>query len=309
VILRIATLAVTAISVPVVAEPCRDWNQPQVVGHLDTGSIMEASGIATSRRFAGRLYHNNDSGDGPFFYLTNRSGEGTTRVSVAGFEPLDVEDIALGRCGSASDCLYLGDIGDNAHARETVRFVEIEELETFPAAVEPVAVVTARYPDGPHDAESFAIHPNGDLFLVTKSGSMAAHTAERAQIFKLTADQLRSRPDTVQTFELVGTIDLPRYLPGDGLAQLATSMDISPDGKRTLILTYGSAFEWQQDLADAFDPVRPLVPGRDYTIMPLPLLPQAEGIAYLPGEDGFIYSTELARAADAPLYEQTCARR
>jgi hypothetical protein len=276
---------------------------------LDAALITEASGIAASRSVGQRLYHNNDSGDGPFIFLTGMTGEGTQRVSISGFEPRDVEDIAIGPCDAASECIFVGDIGDNARKRTTVQFVEVEELATFPQTVAPHRIITASYPDEPHDAEAFAIHPNGDLYLITKAGSMTARTADRAQIYKLTSEQLRADPDDVQMFTLVGTIDLPTYVPGDGYFQLVTSMDISPDGKRTLLLTYGSAFEWQQDLAEPFDPSRPLVIDRDFAVRPLAAVPQAEGIAYLPRGDGFIYSTELARDVEAPIYLQTCVRR
>lgn len=290
------------------AGPCVQWRAPEKLGTLDTALISEASGIVASRAHPGRLYHNNDSGDGPYFYLTGAQGGGTQRVAVTGFVPRDVEDIALGPCAGAPICLYLGDIGDNARERATVQFVAIGELAQFPDEVAPLRVVEARYPDRAHDAESFAIHPNGDLYLITKEGSYQANTGGPAKIFRLAAAQLAAPAGEIQTFTQVGTIDLPALIPGGFRAQAATAMDISADGSRTLILTYLSLLEWQQDLSHTIPDE--LKPGRNYSLTRLPALTQAEAVAYLAEGDGVAYSTELrAPATEAPLHQQMCARR
>ncbi len=64
------------------ALPCDTWSEPQQLGMLDHQIIPEASGIAVSRAFEDRLYHNNDSGDGPYFYVTNWAGAATQTVTV-----------------------------------------------------------------------------------------------------------------------------------------------------------------------------------------------------------------------------------
>jgi hypothetical protein len=93
-------------------------------------------------------------------------------------------------------------------------------------------------------------------------------------------------------------------------AQAATAMDISADGRRVAVLTYGSVLEWHHDLAQGIDPAKALKPGTDYTIAPLPQLMQAEAIAYLPHGDGVLFTTELTGAeVKAPLYRQMCLRR
>ena len=291
------------------AGPCIQWRAPQKVGAMDPQLVREASGLAASRLHPGRLYHNNDSGDGPYFYLTDAQGGATQRVAVSGFVPRDVEEIALGRCVGAASCLFLGDIGDNAQARPSVTFVEVEELPEFAEEIAPLRSVEARYPDGPHNAESFAIHPNGDLYLITKASDFQTRTSTPAQIFRLTAAQLAAPAGEIQTFALVGMIDLPALVSDGFVNQTATAMDISPDGARTLILTYRNVIEWNRDLSAPGDGLI-LEPGRDYTITPLAAVIQAEAVAYLAEGDGITYSTELAPpATEAPLYRQMCARR
>ena len=85
------------------ALPCDTWSEPQQLGMLDHQIIPEASGIAVSRAFEDRLYHNNDSGDGPYFYVTNGAGEATQTVTVGDFEPSDVEAMAQRHQGLVVD--------------------------------------------------------------------------------------------------------------------------------------------------------------------------------------------------------------
>lgn len=292
------------------AGPCAEWHAPERVGSLDTTMLSEASGIAASRTFPGRFYLNNDSGDGPYFYLTDAHGAATTRVAVRGFAPRDVEDIAVGPCARAGPCVWLGDIGDNARARETVTFVAVPEEQAFAAEVAPAVTLTVRYPDGPHDAEAFAFHPNGDLYLITKTYNSAARSSEAAGIYRLSAAALASAGDAALTFERVGTIDLPSLISGAFMNQVATAMDISADGTRVAILTYRNVLEWNEDLSDGIDAAHEPRAGQDYTLTPIGMLLQAEAIGYLAEQDGVIYTTERTRfGTEAPLVRQTCARR
>ena len=91
----------------------------------------------------------------------------------------------------------------------------------------PVARVTLRYPDGPHDAESMAVHPDGTLFILTKE--------RPARLF-------RARLDSPQpTLEAVTTLD-----PGN----VPTDMAISDDGSRVIVLTYKEAVEFAMDFKE-----------------------------------------------------------
>lgn len=304
-----AVLLTGALPTAALAGPCVQWRAPEKLGVLDGALISEASGIAASRTHPGRLYHNNDSGDGPFFYQTDAGGGATRRIAVSGFTPRDVEDIALGPCTGAPACLYLGDIGDNGRARSKVQFIQVAELAKFPGEVAPLRIVEARYPDGAHDAEGFALHPNGDLYLITKAVDFRQRASAPAQLFRLTVAQLDAPAGEVQTFEPVGTLDLPALISDAFASQAATAMDISADGARTLVLTYRTVLEWRQDLAQPIG-THALEPGRDFSLTPLHPLVQAEAIAYDAEGDAILYTSELTSpATEVPLYRQTCARR
>lgn len=306
----VAALALGALPSAALAGPCIQWRAPEEVGALETTMLREASGLAASRAYPGRLYLNNDSGDGPYFYVREPQRGETARVGVSGFSARDVESIALGPCTGSASCVWLGDIGDNARTRETVTFAAVSESEAFAAEAIPAQTISARYPDGPHDAEAFAFHPNGDLYLITKTMQVASRTSGPAGIYRLPAAALASGDGGVLTFETVGAIDLPALINDFFPNQVATAMDISADGERVAILTYRNLLEWSEDLSDGIETGSSLQPGSDYTLTPIAPLVQAEALAYLPDDMGVIYTSEVSGSAtEAPLYKQTCARR
>lgn len=305
--MRAAALFACVFALPACAqaEVCPKWSAPEAAGALDTSLVNEASGLDVSDRFPNRLYHNNDSGDGLRFYISDLKGGNARAVEVEGEKPRDIEALSLGPCG-AKTCLYLADIGDNPAEREGVAFTVVEELESFPAKVAPLRTVRARYPDGAHNAESMAVHPNGDLYVVTKPADAQAMTPGPALVFRLTATQL-AKGEEVQTFEKMGQIELPRIMaefpfPGS----IATSLDIAPDGKRTLLLTYMHGLELGFDLAKGL-PEGPWVSGRDYQVVRLTPMPQQEAAAWTSDGKGLLYETELTRGAKAaPINKLAC---
>ena len=262
-IYRIAVLVAAALLAPAsYGQVCKEWKEAQRIGELQI-QVNEASGVAASRKFPGRLYHVNDSGDSGKFYVTNIEGKQTTGVSVTGFKPLDAEALGLGACSAAGkSCLYIGDIGDNDRRRQTIQVALVEEMENFPASMTPQERMTLRYPDGPHDAESMAVHPNGTIFILTKE--------EPARLYKAEAGV------ATQTLAPVMTLDAG-FSPSD--------MTISDDGTRLLVLTYLYAVEFGIDLA------HPSPPRYQERIRIKPLQ-QQESIAFLPGSRSFIYTTE-----------------
>jgi hypothetical protein len=236
---------------------CKQWKDAVRIGELEL-ELREASGMAVSRQFPGRVYHINDSGDTGKFYITGMDGKDTRGVSVMGFDPQDTEALSLGPCGSnrRGSCLYLGDIGDNDANRKSIEVVVVDELKDFSQAVRPRIRLKLRYPDGPHDAESLAVHPNGTIFLLTKE--------RPARLFKASPNVPQ------QTLVPVTTLD-----PGGK----PTDMAISDDGTRLLVLTYTDAVEYSIDFKQQ-EKIR------------LNFLQQQESVAYLPGSRSFVYTTE-----------------
>ena len=280
---------------------CARWAPPQVLGQLDVRVLAEASGIALAPG-GEQLYQHND-GERPVFVVTDRAGTILRQVAMNGFSPVDIEDIAFGACGQRS-CLYVADVGDNAVRRASVQIAVIDHAAQFGETVTPRAVITARYPDGPHNAEAIAMHPSGDLFLVTKSGSGMGQ-AGSARVYRLAAAQLAAGGE--QQFEYRGEIPVPSLTSSLIPARrVVTSMDIAPDGGRFVLLTYDSAIEIAADLTGTLPGPADWSDGRTHRAVPLAPLIQAESITYDHDGRSILYSTESIRGSAAPLVRQQC---
>jgi hypothetical protein len=185
-------------------------------------------------------------------------GKDTRSVRINDFEPEDTEALSLGPCPGKDSisCLYLGDIGDNDVKRKSIEIAVVDEVRSFSPTVKARSRLKLLYPDGPHDAESMAVHPNGDIYILTKENP--------ARLYK-------ANPNAVlQTLTPVITLQ-----PGGR----PTDMAISDDGTRLLVLTYMDAVEYSIDF-------------KQQQKIRLNFLQQQESVAYLPGSRSFIYSTE-----------------
>jgi hypothetical protein len=258
--------------------------------------------MAVSVRYPNRLYHINDSGDRGRFLITDMTGADAKSVSIEGFTPVDVEDLAIGPCGGDAECLYIADMGDNARRRQEITFVVVQERAEFPASVPALERIRARYPDGPHDAESFAVHPDGTLYVLTKDFFIGVPLrAGPVQLFKLTPERRKNAKGEPVTLEPVVTIDFAQLLPPESTvpARVPTGMSISRDGKRVLILLYADAVELALDLSKPVPAVATWREGREFQRIPLVNLRQQESVTYAPDGRSFLYETERALGADA----------
>jgi len=307
--ISLAISAAILISAPkAFAGICQTWGPTQQVGAVDPSIIDEASGLAVSKEFSDTLFHINDSGDGPNIYKTNLRGGETSTILISGFEPKDVEDLALGKCQNDKSCIVVGDIGDNREQRDHISLVLINEKSTLNRRLSPLSILDLNYPDRPHNAEGMAIHPNGDLYILTKEFSTGANIALPAQLFRLSKRLLNSPAPGVKMLQKIGQFDLPSILSDNSLrGQIVTGFDISPDGKKLLILTYEVAIEVNMDLSHEFRTTDTWERNQDYTVTATAELPQQEAIAYLPGGNEYIYSTEFHEEfGSAPIYKTAC---
>lgn len=277
------------------AQDCRKWSPAAVVGRLDPKLLREASGLAASRQFADRLYHVNDSGNGPFVFVTDLSGGELRAIRVDGLESSsDVEDLALGPCFADRSCLFLADIGDNRAARTKLAIFLVEEREDFGERVPITRRIEIAYPDGARDAEGFAVHPNGDLYVLTKKADYRRGHAFPARLFRLARERWDGGEKGVHQLEPWGEIDLPALADGgDVFSKLATAMDIRPDARTLLILTYRDAFELLVDVsAGPLASTRQLIEEDRIRRIALTRLPQQESAGYLSTGSSILYTSE-----------------
>ncbi|MGD8497002.1 MAG: hypothetical protein PVF05_12560 [Gemmatimonadales bacterium] len=257
---------------------------PMVVGALP-GPLLEASGIARDPRDPGLFWVHNDSGNPAELYAIDRHGRLREVVPTSGTTNRDLEDIAVGPCPDGT-CLYVADIGDNLATYASI-VVHRLPLPPLPAAApadgatsSPETAAPIRpgvswwfvYPGGPRDAESLAVDGTHRELIVVTKGREAVVDLYVAPLDGLRTD--RERPNTLRR---IGKLRIP---VGGGTSQLVTAADLSPDGKRLVIRSYTTLYEFDWDGSAAFDT---LATPR-HTSLLAALEPQGEGVAF--GDSG-----------------------
>jgi hypothetical protein len=232
--------------------------------------LRESSGVAASRRHPGLFWTHNDSGDGPFLYVTDTSGADLGAIRLAGARAYDWEDIAAGPCVVTDQtCLYVGDIGDNFMRRSHVVLYRVVEPDPLTArAAEPPAVpildsLTLRFPDGAHDAEGLAVTPDGWLLVVTKD------RGRPARLYRARLDATRW---PVIELNDAGVLAMET---GFIYGRLVTGADVSHDGRLLVVRTYVSLHLFALESGGM---PRPLL---DRNGLPIPVVEdQGEGVAF-----------------------------
>src|SRR3954468_13709738 len=196
---------------------------PLAPGHVQAAAATELSGLVLSRSQPNVLWTHNDSGDRARVLAVAPDGRQLADLDVAGADAVDWEDIA-----ATKDALYLGDIGDNDAARETIAVYRTREPRLPATGPLEAQRFTLRYPDGARDAEALLVDPtDGSLVIVTKDvrGASRIYTAANPSATDVT------------TLRLAGTLAL-------GLGEAVTAGDVSADGRTVALRTYDRAFVW-----------------------------------------------------------------
>jgi len=246
-----------------------------VAGTLQSPAIVEASGLAHSRRRQDLLWVINDSGEEPLLHAVTPDGEALGAVRVAGAENRDWEDLAAFSY-EGSSWLLVADIGDNGGIRDHLTLYVVPEPEPGDGEVAPAWTVRYTYPDGPHDAEAMAVDGDaGRIYVLTKR-------TEPAELHGLPLRPPESAGVLISTL-VTGVDSLPGREEAVGLLAAAvpyhwqpTAMDIAADGSAVVILTYADVYYYPrrpaEDWADAL--------AREPLALGMPLVPIAEAVAF-----------------------------
>ena len=237
------------------------------LGRID--GLSESSGVAVSRSSAGRLWTHNDSGDPVIFALTG-TGSVAGKIQLTGVKVEDWEAIAVGPC-TDSQCIYVGDIGDNNASRRQVTVYRFPEAAGAGSPVAVKDVFHATYPDGAQDAETLLVS-DGRLFIVTKgeTGPVSLYRFPK-----------ELRAGMTHRLERVGN---PRGSGKPTESERVTDGAVSPDG--TWVALRSKQRLWLYRAVDLFQ--GKWTDAREVDLSPLDE-PQGEGVAI--GADGTIYLT------------------
>jgi len=206
--------------------------------------INESSGLAAGRANKGVFWTHNDSGSAPKLYAFGAKGEHLAALKVTGARARDWEDMASFSLGRRH-FLLIGDVGDNNAARNDCCLYVVPEPVLRPGgrgrevSVKPLQTIRFRYEDGPHNCESVAIDPGSrKIYLVSKEAGRTCKLYALEWPTRLGRSERVAKP--------VASLTIPT----------TSAMDISPDGLRMMVLTYGDAWEYarrpKEGWADAF---------------------------------------------------------
>ena len=132
-------------------------------------------------------YTVNDSGDtGRVFTVDTATGE-TVGVTFWADGPDDVEALAPAGPGH----VWVGDIGDNSAARDSIEVARVPVGEGDRTVDE--ETIDLVYPDGARDAEALLVHPVDRAAVVVTKGSSAASSCRATGAGRRRADTLGPR--------------------------------------------------------------------------------------------------------------------
>ncbi|HUS25365.1 MAG TPA: hypothetical protein VM369_10480 [Candidatus Binatia bacterium] len=224
-------------------------------------ALDETSGLARSLREADLYWAHNDSGDGPVLYRSGPGGESLGAVTVPAARAVDWEDIASFQ-DRGQPALLIADTGDNFALRNSVTLYAVRD----PGRGDDVALLWRlefRWPDGPRDCEAVAVDASrGEILLLSKRDSPP-------RLYRLPLPD--RTPRAVKVAEPLGVLP---GIPGR-LLERPTAMDLSPDGRRLLVLTQRHLYLYRAQPGGWGESVTQ--PPR---VVELPLLAQAEGAAF-----------------------------
>jgi hypothetical protein len=286
-LLLTAVVSVSGPSAAAAGDPCAPFGEAGEAGRVADPTLVEVSGLATSRVHDGVLWAHNDSGADPVVHAMAVDGSDLGASEVEGATALDWEDMASRTTSTGDGELYLADVGDNGANRPSVIVYRVAEPADRPdgsgGRLRVADQTEIRYPDGPADVEAVVVDPRrGDLLLVTKS------YLGRSRVL-LVPEASLGRPGVVEATDVGGFQVPPQAALGLGLPGTAvTGADVTPDGQVVLVRTYQSVLAFARPpgaaLADSF--------ATDPCVAPEVDEPQGEAIAVMAAGDAYVMVSE-----------------
>jgi hypothetical protein len=245
--------------------------QPQV--RVISPAVDELSGLASSARYPGHIWGQEDGGNPADLLLIREDGSVVRRVRLRNAVNRDWEEVA--RAGSD---LYVADIGDNNGAYPDYRIHVLPEPAAGVDTADIAQTIRFTYPDGAHDAEAFLVDPvSRDIYLITKRDNPA-------RIYRLAAPYSTG----VAMTQLVGT------LPFSGI----TAASLASDGSEILVRGYFNLYYFSRNNGETIAQALARAPQE----LRIQTEPQGEAVCLLPDRSGFITGTEKGMGSAGQLY-------
>ena len=272
------------------------FDRARLVGRLGDDRLVECSGMDISLAGENFIWAINDSGHGPFIYALAFDGRSMGRVLVAGAQNRDWEGLDT-FLWQGRPMILIADFGDNQQQYDTHTLYIVEEPKPEGGRYRESSVVnvTGRivfsYPDRKHDAEGVAVDAAGKkIFILTKRD-------DPPLLFELplkTAGHPIAAKKVAAVRQIPPTSDEDRLQKYGKYRSQPTALDLSPDGRHAIVLTYKHAYmfnrESRHSWAAAFSGHPRIIP------LPLPQerrdLRQREAICFAPNGRALLVTSE-----------------
>lgn len=244
-------------------------------GRIEDARLNEISGMAASYANSDMFWVHNDSGDRARLFLLDDSGRTRGEWFLAGVVAKDWEEMAsFQQDGKAY--LMIGDMGDNLGKREFIEFHVFREpvyagpgFERDTLTRANIFSITARFEDGPKDAEAMFYDPQTkDLYVISK---------RELQVGLYKAQLEIGQADTLL---LKRTMSLP--------LTFVTGADLSLDGNEILIKNLLSIYYWKRQKGESIEAALK----RPYVKLPYQVEPQGEALAFGVKNEGYYTLSE-----------------
>ncbi|MDZ7723580.1 MAG: hypothetical protein U5R06_12440 [candidate division KSB1 bacterium] len=150
----------------VAALTAQELEEYTLFGMLQTAQLSEISGIERSAQSDTVLWGINDSGNAPNLYAFSKTGVQRS-FTIEHAENRDWEDLSAFRRKGQS-FLIIADIGDNRAVRDhcVLYIIKEPDLRSSSDEITLQQKIYYQYPDGPRDAEGFAVNPQTRSILI-----------------------------------------------------------------------------------------------------------------------------------------------
>ena len=277
---------------------CAAYAAAAQIGTVGPSELNALSGLAVSRLQPDIVLTHNDH-DRAVVFALDVQGREHARITLDGATATDIEDIAIGPCGTQT-CVYLADVGDNSAQRNEYAVLRFA-LPMVPANAGQAAMTVPferfrfTYEDGSHNAEGLMVGPDGVVYIVTKlapsSGGRVAATGP-SSIYRL--------PSSMTTTSMARATKIATLtVPASG--ELAASAAAAhPCGTSFLLRTYDRVYEFLSPAGMGLEAAFTATP----KVVAMPNETQSEAIDYRADGRGFVTSGE---GASAPIVQTACA--
>ena len=281
--------------------PRMSLSDARQTGRLGDDRLVECSGMDTSLASDNLIWAINDNGHGPYIYALRFDGRSMGRVLVVGAQNRDWEGIDT-FLWQGRPMILIADFGDNRERYDTHTLYVVEEPKFAghpygeSSSVKLAWRIVFSYPDHNHDAESvFVDATDAKVFVLTKRDNPpllfelplkpAGHSIVAKKVAAVRHIPAPSEEDMMQKF-------------GKHSSQ-PTSLDISPNGRQAVVLTYKHAYVFNRKSNDSWAAALSNHP--DKLLLPLPQdrndFRQREAVCFADGGEALLITSEGQKAA------------